>query len=76
MEESLFRKLSEKYNVPNPLQQKNEADTSISTVFPSQSTNSPDYATLLSDFYKRHNPGKISEVNKTLVKYKVSFSLN
>ena len=76
MEESLFRKLSEKYNVPNPLHQENEADTSVSTAFPSQSTTFPDYATLLSDFYKRHNPGKISEVNKTLVKYKVSFPLN
>ena len=73
-EDLLFGKLSQRYNVPNPLLEKNEAKASISPVFSRPSTNLPDYVTLLTDFYKQHNPGKISEVSKNLEKYKVSFS--
>eukprot|EP00934_Nitzschia_sp_Nitz4_P001622 Nitzschia sp. Nitz4//scaffold174_size87051//15924//18392//NITZ4_005101-RA/size87051-protein2genome-gene-0.120-mRNA-1//1//CDS//3329538848//1622//frame0 len=32
---------------------------------------SPDYHQILRDFYNKHNPGKLGEVDKTLEKYKV-----
>jgi hypothetical protein len=34
---------------------------------------SPDFKTLLTSFYQKHNPSKLFEVEKTLEKYKVSF---
>jgi hypothetical protein len=32
----------------------------------------PDYHTILTEFYKTHNPAKLIEVDKTLEKYQVS----
>jgi hypothetical protein len=34
---------------------------------------SPDFKSLLTSFYQKHNPSKLFEVEKTLEKYKVSF---
>lgn len=70
----MFEKLSKKYKVPNPLLDNKESVSPKITELPSKSANTPDFAVLLSDFYKIHNPGRISDVNKTLEKYRVSVS--
>mmetsp|Transcript_25338 Transcript_25338/g.51551 ORF Transcript_25338/g.51551 Transcript_25338/m.51551 type:complete len:697 (+) Transcript_25338:154-2244(+) len=46
-----------------------EKDTS-SNIFGTSSSTDKDYHKLLSDFYRKHNPQKVSEVGQTLAKYK------
>ncbi|GFH51820.1 hypothetical protein CTEN210_08296 [Chaetoceros tenuissimus] len=78
-EKELFEKLAKKYNVPNPLNEKKAeqtapppptfGSTSQTTQISTSSGSSPDYKAILTKFYQTHNPSKISEVEKNLVKY-------
>lgn len=79
-EKELFEKLSKKYNVPNPLNEKKAEQTappstfgsaSQTTQIPTSIGSSPDYKAILTKFYQTHNPSKISEVDKNLIKYQV-----
>jgi hypothetical protein len=60
-EKEMFAKLAQKYGVPNP------NDTS-SIALGSTSTQ-PNYEELLTAFYQKHNPSKLSEVKSNLQKY-------
>jgi formiminotetrahydrofolate cyclodeaminase len=60
-EKEMFSKLSQKYGVPNPLDQ---SSTSLES-----STTQPNYEELLTAFYQKHNPNKLSEVKSNLQKY-------
>ena len=69
----MFDKLSRKYGVANPL---GESSNQVS-FNPSQTTTKgkqTDFKALLTQFYQKHNPSKIAEVEKTLDRYKVSLS--
>jgi hypothetical protein len=37
------------------------------------SSQQKDYKTILTNFYQKHNPARLNEVDRTLEKYKVSF---
>ena len=60
-EKEMFSKLSQKYGVPNPL------DQGTGTL--KASTAQPNYEDLLIAFYQKHNPSKLSEVKSNLQKY-------
>jgi hypothetical protein len=48
----------------------------FSSPFPTSSASSTNFHSILTMFYQKHNPSKVGEVEKTLVKYKVRINLN
>ena len=50
-----------------------QSGTSLFGAGSATDSDSPDYHSILADFYKVHNPSKMGEVDQTLEKYKVSF---
>ena len=76
----MFEKLAKKYGVANPLTEEGKGTCQVMPMENQQAASAantstrPNYHSILTQFYQKHNPSKVAEISKHLEKYKVRFA--